>query len=251
MQPARPLLVLLVAAVAVADLTVVSAARGQTFPQPSYVAVLALMFGQVGLLGLGAGLGPGSLAARLTLLGAGITAWAWALEFALGAAPWQAVARLCGAQAGLIAILSYLGRTVVNRRGPAATGGTGPAVGFPRHYGLAHLLLAMTAVALAVALASSVLVPLPAGRIGPLWLVVNNTTVALGAAWIVGSPGRRLTGLLVLLALACALGLVVGPTFADSGIEPGPLLAMIGLEAALILACLTAFRAATQPIAQD
>ncbi len=224
-------------------------AQGHYFPHPGYIGLLAIMGAHVGLAGLAVGLLRGGRLWPIVTMLAAIAGWSWLWDDFLSAASREDVASLCLAQAVMVILVSVIGRLVwrsateaERQKDPTASGSVAA-----RGVRVWHLFGFITVFAVAVALITNLAV----GNTTPddelLWLITNNTTACLGAAWIVLAAHRPLTGALTLCLVLAALSFYGGGSLGDSTTGAGPLLAINGLQTALVMAGLVLWRSLTHP----
>jgi hypothetical protein len=239
-----PILLLLTVATVAATAAICTLAQAHSFPSPAMILLLALLLGQVSLLGLFLGLGTAPGIVRLGALAVGTAAWVTILhitEVPIGGE----LGTILAVQAIVVALVA----TAIRSTGVCWTTGwqlSHPPVGFqlgPRQFTIAQLLGWTTVAAVVAALARQAVFPSSALAIlGLALMLAANVVVALSAAWVASAARHFLYRMACLIGLAMGLGWIVGAVIEQT--DPGPFGALNVLQALVIAGWIAASRAA-------
>ncbi|MFV2069257.1 MAG: hypothetical protein ACC645_20010 [Pirellulales bacterium] len=247
MPRSRLLLALLMVATLLVDAAACRLAKGQNFPDPAMVLLMALAFSQIGLMAMWLTFGTAHYLLRTAALIAGIVAWSHAIDLAL--ASWAlgdlGRSRIVSASLSLQAVITVLFSIPVRWTGVVWSSSAGrhdaPVGAITGHVQFTvSRLLGWTTVTAMVATLARYYVVLPPSEhwLESGFLLLGSAVAVLGGTYV-GSTLRHAVPKLAMTILICAL--TVGATIHD---RAGPYVTLYVLETLFALVWVTVSRAA-------
>ena len=243
-DPSLPILILLAVATIAATAAICTLAQTHHFPSPAVILLLALLLGQVSLLGVFLGLGTAGGLIRLATLAVGTAVWVAILRIAEVPISGE-LTTLLAVQAIVVALVA----TAMRSMGICWTANwrlTQPRAGFqlgPGQFTIAQLLSWTTVAAVITALGRQATFPSSSvALLGLALMLAGNVVIALSAIWVASATRYFLYRLALLISLAMGLGWIAGAVVQQ--IEPGLFGALNVLQALVIAGWIAASRAA-------
>jgi hypothetical protein len=243
-RPNLPILLLMTVAMATATAAICRLAQLHTFPSPTVILMLAVLLGQVSILGLFLGLGTANGMVRLASVAAGTMLWVTVHRFAKLPVGGE-LTTILAVQAIVVGLVAYaLRSTGVYWTSHQRLSHSPSALQLDsRQFTIAQLMGWTTVAAVIAALARQATFPATGPAFFLLALVLGaNVVIAFAAAWVASGARHFLHRMAFLVALAMGLGWAVGGM--SQQIEPGLFGALNVLQALVVAGWIGAGRAA-------